>query len=112
MVDVKNTSTEHPSVIICDEQAMDDVTFGDVRETSEKSIVAQETSRESLVKDDAVVSHEELSVAIIPEAVLDEVSVAAEVNDIVQQEPGVAPVAATDADANAAPVKKAKMPKS
>ncbi|KAK4037145.1 hypothetical protein OUZ56_029185 [Daphnia magna] len=124
-VDVEDTLTENTSVVTCDEQVTDGITFADASDTSEKSMAGEEASMESLVEDEAVVSQENLPVTIIPEAGLDEAivqdeslaiacvkpclssPVLAEVSDVIQQEPAFAPVV-TDALANEAPVKKGR----
>ncbi|KZS05046.1 Uncharacterized protein APZ42_031990 [Daphnia magna] len=128
-VDIEDTLTENTSVVTCDEQATDGITFADASDTSEKSMAAEEASIKSLVEDEAVVSQENLPVAIIPEAGLDEAivqdeslaiacdkpclssPVLAEVSDVIQQEPAFAPVV-TDALANEVPVKKGKKQRS
>ncbi|KZS04114.1 Uncharacterized protein APZ42_033056 [Daphnia magna] len=128
-VDVEDTLTENTSVVTCDEQVTDGITFADASDTSEKSMAGEEASMESLVEDEAVVSQENLPVTIIPEAGLDEAivqdeslaiacvkpclssPVLAEVSDVIQQEPAFAPVV-TDALANEAPVKKGKKQRS
>lgn len=125
-VDIEDTLTENTSVVTCDEQVTNGITFADASDTSEKSMAGEEASMESLVEDEAVVSQENLPVAIIPEAGLDEAivqdeslaiacdissPVLAEVSDVIQQEPAFAPVV-TDALANEAPVKKGKKQRS